>query len=159
MLGVRIATEVGNALPRLAACIAGGALVSSIIAGAPPRATAALLAVPALVIAVVANITAQHAFAAVAFWIRDARSTWFLYHKLVFILGGMLLPIEVLPSSISRPAKLLPFASMAYVPARLASGHLDVALIALQLAWLVVLGAVAVAAFEAGQRRLQVVGG
>jgi ABC-2 type transport system permease protein len=71
----------------------------------------------------------------------------------------MLLPLEVLPHGIERVAKLLPFMAMSYAPARLASGHFEPALLLVQLGWLVVLSAVAVAVFAAGERRLQVVGG
>src|SRR5207245_7380168 len=66
-----------------------------------------------------------YAFAGASFWIRDARSTWFLYHKLVFVLGGMLLPLQVLPAWLRTIAECLPFVAMAYAPARLASGHIE----------------------------------
>ena len=118
-----------------------------------------LLAVPALVLGVACNLAAQHAFAAAAFWIRDARSTWFLYQKFVFILGGMLLPLEVLPDWLHRIAVVLPFATMAYAPARLASGHVEPTLLLAQVGWLAALCLAAGAAFAAGERRLQVVGG
>jgi hypothetical protein len=48
---------------------------------------------------------------------------------------------------------------MAYAPARLASGHFEPWLIAVQVGWALVLGLAAVAVFGAGERRLQVVGG
>jgi ABC-2 type transport system permease protein len=115
--------------------------------------------VPSLVLAISCNLLAQHAFAGAAFWIRDARSTWYLYQKLVFVLGGMLIPIELLPHWLHAIASWLPFVAMAYAPARLASGHLDLALLGVQLLWVVVLGAAAYAVFAAGERRLQVVGG
>jgi ABC-2 type transport system permease protein len=159
VVAVRVASELGRVLPRLAACTGAGALLSLAAAGAPPDARAALLALPSLVLAVSCNIVAQHAFAAAAFWVRDARSTWFLYQKFVFILGGMLLPLEVLPNGLETVARALPFMAMAYAPARLASGHLEPALLLVQVGWLVVLGVVAAAVFAAGERRLQVVGG
>lgn len=159
VLWVRVATVLGRALPRLGACVAAGAALSVALAGGPPDTRAALLAAPSLVLAVACNIVAQHAFAAAAFWVRDARSTWFLYQKLVFIVGGMLLPLEVLPGGLEALARLLPFMAMAYVPARLASGHLEPALLLVQVGWFAVLGAAATAVFAAGERRLQVVGG
>jgi ABC-2 type transport system permease protein len=159
VLGVRMASEVGRALPRLVMCATTGAVLATIVVGRPPSTAAALLAVPALVLAVACNLAAQHAFAAAAFWIRDARSTWFLYQKLVFIAGGMLLPLEVLPDGLHRVAAVLPFAAMAYAPARLASGHLEPGLLLLQVGWFVVLSVIATAVFAAGERRLQVVGG
>jgi ABC-2 type transport system permease protein len=159
VLGLRLATELGHALPKLAGCAVVGSAVATLSAGGPPRPASLLLATPSLVLAVACNIVAQHAFAAAAFWLRDAGSTWFLYQKLVFILGGMLIPLEVLPGWLQRLAALLPFRAMSYAPARLASGHIEPALLLEQAAWLVVLLAVAVGVFSAGERHLQVVGG
>jgi hypothetical protein len=48
---------------------------------------------------------------------------------------------------------------MAYVPGRLAAGHVEPQLLALQAGWVVALTAGAAAAFAAGERRLQAVGG
>ena len=159
VLGVRLATEVGRSLPALGACAAAGLVAGAVVTGGLPRPAAAALAAPALVMAVTANLAAQHACSALAFWTREARTTWFLYQKFVFILGGMLLPIEVLPDGLQPVAAALPFAAMAYVPARLASGHVEPALLVGQAAWLLALVAAAAGVFAAGQRRLQVVGG
>lgn len=159
VLGVRLAAELGRALPRVAACAAVGAVVAVVTAGPPPRAGALLLAAPSLVLAVACNLVAQHAFAAAAFWLREAGSTWFLYQKLVFVLGGMLIPLEALPGWLERTAAVLPFRAMAYAPARLAAGHVEPALLLEQVGWLAVLLVAASAVFTAGERRLQVVGG
>jgi ABC-2 type transport system permease protein len=159
VVGVRMAGAIGRALPRLAVCAMTGVVVASAAAGGPPGAVGLALAAPALVVGITCNLLAQHAFAAIAFWLRDAKSGWFLYQKLVFILGGMLLPLQVLPDGLQSVATALPFAAMAYVPARLASGHVEPGLLLVQLGWLAVLAMVAGAAFAAGERRLQVVGG
>ena len=159
LLGLRVATEVGRCLPRLAGCAVIGGVLAALTGGEPPRGAALVMAAPSLVLAVTCNLVAQHAFAGLAFWIRDARSTWFLYQKLVFVLGAMLLPLQVLPGWLHTTAAWLPFVAMAYAPARLASGHLEPALLGMQLGWLVVLAGLAWAVFAAGERRLQVVGG
>jgi ABC-2 type transport system permease protein len=159
LLVVRVAQELGRALPRLAVCMTLGVVVATVAGGAPPEPLGLLLAVPSIVLAISANLVAMHAFGAIAFWIRDARSTWFLYQKFVFVLGGMLLPLEVLPTQMTAVAKVLPFMAMAYAPARLASGHVEPWLLAVQAGWLVVLAALALLVFGAGERRLQVVGG
>lgn len=159
LLTVRLATEVGRTLPRLACCAAAGVAVAWIGGGAPPSAVALLLAAPSLVLAVTCNILSMHAFAGAGFWLRDTRSTWFLYQKFVFLLGGMLIPLEVLPSGMEAVARVLPFAAMAYAPARIASGHVEFVLLAVQAGWLVVLWLAAVNVFAAGERRLQVAGG
>jgi ABC-2 type transport system permease protein len=159
VLGVRITAELGRVLPRLAACCGLGAVLAGMTVGAPPRPATLLLAVPSIVLAVACNIVMQHAFAGVAFWLRDAGSAWFLYQKLVFVLGGMLIPLEALPRWLRMTASALPFRAMSYAPARLASGHMEPLLLLEQAGWLVVLVCGATAVFRAGERRLQVVGG
>ena len=159
VLGVRISMAIGAALPRLALCIVTGAVLGPIVGGAPPSNLGVALAIPALVLAVSCNLVAQHAVASLAFWTRDIRAIWFLYQKIVFVLGGMLLPLQVLPDALERAAMLLPFMTMAYVPSRLASGHVEPALLVLQVLWLGALLAGARVAFGAGERRLQVLGG
>lgn len=159
VLGVRVASEAGRGLPRAALLVVAGGMLATVVAGGPPRPATLVLAAPSLALAVVANLFAQHAVAAVAFWLRDAGSAWFLYLKAVFILGGMIIPIELLPRALERSALLLPFRAMAYAPARLAAGFSEPHLLVEQVVWIGVLGVLATAAFRAGERRLQVVGG
>lgn len=159
VLGVRMATEVGRGLPRAGLLLVAGASLAMLVAGGPPRPATLLLAVPSLALAIVANLFAQHTTAAVAFWLRDAGSAWFLYLKAVFILGGMIIPLELLPGALERSAVFLPFRAMAYAPARLAAGFAEPHLLVEQVVWIGVLGLLAAAAFRAGEQRLQVVGG
>ena len=159
VLGLRISWAVGAALPRLGVCCLTAAVLGPIIAGPPTSAVGAALALPALALAITCNLVAQHAVASVAFWTRDVRAIWFVYQKIVFVLGGMILPLQLLPDALERVAMVLPFMAMAYVPSRLASGSVEPWLLGLQVVWLVALLGVARVAFGAGERRLQVVGG
>lgn len=158
-LGPRLATEIGSLLPRLGVCALTGLVLCWIVAGGPESTTALLLAGPSLVLAASLNATAQYVFAGATFWLRDARGAWFLYQKLVFVLGGMLLPLQVLPAGLETVARLLPFSAMAYAPARLASGHVEPELLVIQLVWLVLALAGAAWVYRAGVRRLTLAGG
>ena len=71
-----------------------GAVLATITGGAAPSFVGLALAAPALILAVACNLVAQHAVAAASFCIRDARSSWFLYQKVVFILGGRVSPVK-----------------------------------------------------------------
>jgi ABC-2 type transport system permease protein len=159
VVGFRIAWELGEALARCAWAATVGTVFAWVVAGAPPNAPACALAIAAMVLAVACNIVAQHAFAGAAFWLSDAKAMWFIYQKLVFLAGGMLLPLEIFPGWLRSTARLLPFWTMAYAPARLVSGHVEPDLIAGQAVWLCALVAIAVAVFAAGERRVQVGGG
>jgi ABC-2 type transport system permease protein len=160
VLWLRLASELGEAAVRLVLALAIGTAFTWTVAGAPPAGAAALLALPSCALAVAANLAAQHAFAGAAFWLSDAKATWYLYQKLVFLLGGMLLPLELFPAWLERVAWALPFWTMAYAPARLVAGTPPAPwLLAGQAAWLVVLAGAATAVFAAGERRLEVAGG
>jgi ABC-2 type transport system permease protein len=159
VVGFRMAAELGEAFVRLVSAVVVGAAFAAFVVGAPRDVGSAVLAAPAALLAVMCSLAAQHTFAAAAFWLDDAKSSWFLYQKLIFLLGGMLLPLELLPSWLEQAARSLPFWAMAYVPARLLSGHAEPVLLLVQAAWLLALTAAATYAFRVGERRLQVVGG
>ena len=157
--GFRMAVEIGEAVVRLASAMSLGTIVVWLFAGPPPSAAGVALSIPMLILAVAINVAAQHAFAAAAFWLDDAKSTWFLYQKLIFLLGGMLLPLELLPGAMETVSRLLPFWTMAYVPARSLGGYPEPGLLLIQGLWLGVLTLAALGVFRMGERRLQVVGG
>jgi ABC-2 type transport system permease protein len=159
VVGVRLATELGEALVRLALAVATGGVFVWVAVGPPPSIAGVLLALPSAVLAVLANLAAQHAFAGSSFWLRDAKAAWFLYQKMVFLLGGMLLPLQLLPLWLARVSWVLPFWTMAYAPGRLASGHVEPWLLAIQAIWAAGLMTVANLVFAAGERRLEVAGG
>ena len=155
----RLAHEMGDAVLRLGGMVLAGTALATWIAGPPPNTVAFSLALVSALLAVACNLAAQHAFAAMAFWQHEAKGAWFLYQKLVFILGGMLLPLQIFPSWLEAAAWAGPFWTMSYAPARLAAGFAEPALLAGQVAWLCVLYGAAVAAFAAGERLLQRTGG
>ena len=55
-----------------------------------------------------------------SFWFEDNTAFFWIYSKLIFTLGGMLMPIELFPKWLQSIAHYLPFAYVTYVPARLA---------------------------------------
>jgi ABC-2 type transport system permease protein len=54
-----------------------------------------------------------------AFWIEDPRSLTFVYSKIVFTIGGMLIPLEFFPDWLSKISQYLPFSYVAYYPSKL----------------------------------------
>jgi ABC-2 type transport system permease protein len=159
VVGLRMSSELGEAVVRVAAAAVVAVPFLVLTVGAPHSTIAAIVALPAALLGCTLSIAAQHAFGGIAFWLLDARSTWFLWSKLVFIAGGLLLPLELLPTGFADVVRVLPWAAMAYVPGRIASGHLDGWLIASQVGWLAISLVLAVGVFAFGERRLQVVGG
>lgn len=151
---LKFAAQLGETAPKLVCNVAFGVIWAWFFGGAAPNGPRLALAGLALVLAVMVNIAAQLATVTLSFWLRDVRSTWFLYQKLVFVLGGMLLPLEVLPSAVESVAKALPFMAMAYVPGRLAAGYGDWSLLGLQVLWLAVMVATGTIGYRAGAARM-----
>jgi ABC-2 type transport system permease protein len=159
VVGMRFCLELGEAAVRVLAACALGVVETWLLVG-PPAHALVLLALPAsAVLAAALSIAGQHAFGGIAFWVLDAKAAWFLYGKLVFLFGGLLLPLEVLPDRLAAVARALPWAGMAYAPGRISAGYLSWSIIAFQLAWLVALVGAQSAVFAAGERRVQVLGG
>lgn len=97
-----------------------------------------------------------------AFWIEDTRSIQFIYQKVLFVLGGMLLPIEVFPLFIQRMAHLLPLRFIVHGPARMFvkfNQNQWWQLTASQILWLLVLGLVVTGLYRKGVKNLNVNGG
>ncbi len=53
----------------------------------------------------------------VSFWSEEVTPLYWIVQKLVFILGGLFLPLDLLPSGLATAAKFMPFAFSAYWPA------------------------------------------
>ena len=154
LVGLRCASEVGASLVRMFVIGGSGCLFGTVLAGGAPQPRAFALGITAAILGMIANVLGMHAFVGVTFWLRDARSSWFLYQKLLFLLGGMLLPLQVLPHALAPVMWALPFWAMAYAPGRLMSGSFEPWLLVGQLAWIAVLLGGAVGVFALGERRV-----
>jgi ABC-2 type transport system permease protein len=97
-----------------------------------------------------------------AFWLEDITPLYWVWQKLLFIFGGLMLPLELYPSVIRRIAAFTPFPAVLGGPASLllAQGHVAVAALVWQLAmwsaviagatWLLFRRAAAAMAFNGG---------
>lgn len=97
-----------------------------------------------------------------AFWTEDVSGLYLLADRLKWILGGLLLPVEVYPDMARRVVEVLPFRHMLAGPARLfvkftwvGAGQLLVS----QVVWLAVFGSVCTLIYRLGVRRVDVNGG
>jgi ABC-2 type transport system permease protein len=131
--------------------------------GPVPLSPASLgLGLVALLLAAALDFVLAFGISLLAFWVENTSSISLIYDRLVMLLGGMLLPLEVFPEPLATIARALPFASMVYTPARLAlggAGEPALALFAKQLLALVVSGLVVWALYRAALRRVNLNGG
>ncbi len=97
-----------------------------------------------------------------AFVFEEVTPFEWIYQKMVFVLGGMLIPLNFYPAWLQKLAHMLPFSSMMYAPAHLFvqySGRELVRTLGMQAVWLLLLGGAATAAYRAGLQRLAINGG
>ncbi|TVX91528.1 ABC transporter permease [Cohnella terricola] len=97
-----------------------------------------------------------------AFWVEETSGLYFVLQKLQFTIGGMLLPIDLMPEWLQRVCAWLPFQAALYFPARMAV-HYDAALLAkhlaVQAAWIAVLAFAVGRIYRRGATKLHVNGG
>ncbi|WP_219836383.1 ABC-2 family transporter protein [Paenibacillus sp. R14(2021)] len=97
-----------------------------------------------------------------AFWVEETRGMEFVLHKLQFTVGGMLLPLDLMPGWLQRICAWLPFQAMLYFPARTAVNYGTVPVfeqIAIQAGWVALLAGLVTVMYRRGVARLHVNGG
>jgi ABC-2 type transport system permease protein len=108
------------------------------------------------------NFLLNMGLALCAFWVEETRGLEFVYHKLLFTVGGMLMPLELFPQMLQEVCRWLPFQTVLYFPAKTAVRWMDISLIPLlltQVGWIVLLGGIVWFMYRKGARKLNVNGG
>jgi ABC-2 type transport system permease protein len=158
----QLSIGLGESLPRMGLLfIVGGALVW-VMAGSPPALSNWPLAFITLAGAWLLHFCFSGLIGLAAFVAEEVAPFEWIYQKFVFILGGMLIPLDFYPGWLQEVAKYLPFAYMMYGPARLfvrPEASLFVQIVAGQIFWLAVIGGLLALAFMRGVRRLAINGG
>jgi ABC-2 type transport system permease protein len=141
--------------------LSGGALLWLLVSP-PPTALGWPMVLVAVLLAWGIDFCIQALIGLAAFVSEDVLAFDWIYQKLLFILGGMLIPIDFFPGWLQKVAQALPFQYAMYGPARLfvqpEAGQF-LKLLAGQAAWLVGLGLLLTIAYTRGVRRLSVNGG
>ena len=120
------------------------------------------LAVLTIIFGLVINFLLGFAIATSAFWVEDANPLHWVYDKIVFLLGGLLFPIDLLPDFFMKLARFLPTSYFVYYPARLLSSFelsLFIEVIIGQIVYLSILVLLANYLLKRGMKKLSVNGG
>ena len=161
-IGYHYAAYMAEAIFRFFIHLAVGGFIAWLCVGPPSFglgwAGLFSLTLGALTIAFLLNMTV----ALFAFWVEETRGLEFVLHKLQFTVGGMLLPLDLMPEPLRKLCAWLPFQAMLYFPARTAV-HFSAAMLLqeliIQAAWIGVLTAIVLLVYRRGVSRLHVNGG
>lgn len=162
-VGAKLAEALGDVAFRMALLGPVGAGLALAFAGDVPADPRGLLvALPLGVLAAVLVLLFHALIGLLAFWLQDVSPIYWVWQKLTFILGGLMLPLEIYPGWLRALALASPFSAMLHGPGRQAFG-LDAEAAAFTVLRLVAWIAVATAAlwlvYRRALRRLEVNGG
>lgn len=154
---------LGERVVRLAIAGSVASTLALLFVGPPPVSFWGLLAAPlVLFLSISIDFAALFAIGLLAFWIEETNSFALIYSRLVLVLGGVLVPLELFPEPLGSIARVLPFSALLYGPARAIIkfdlGHFG-ALLLQQGLTLAVLGLVVGGIYRLAVRRVNINGG
>ena len=115
-----------------------------------------------VILALTLHFTLMALISVFALWLEDSKSMHFIYQKVVFVLGGMLLPLDIFPDWLASIGKSLPFSFIAYLPAKLFVGfnwNDFLILIAKQIGWILIFVACTIIVYRISFKRISINGG
>jgi ABC-2 type transport system permease protein len=162
---VRMAESAGQAVTELVMALLLWVLAATIVGGlampSTPLGWALLLL--SLVWAVLLKASIVHTWILVCFWTYNAYGVERLRYAVTAVLSGGIVPIALFPSWLRHTAQFLPFQGIVVTPAEVAIGRggasWALAAIAVQAAWVAVLGLLATWLWRRGLRRVAIQGG
>jgi ABC-2 type transport system permease protein len=161
--GYRLMAYLAERLLRFGTLMTVGVLLATLYVGPVPlRAPDIAGALAALLLACLVDFLGAFGIGLLAFWTEDTSSIGLLYDRMVMLLGGMLLPLELFPEPLGTVARALPFSTLVYGPARLALGAAPEplwVLLARQVVFLVVGGVLVGLLYRRAFRDIAVNGG
>ncbi len=162
-VGFNLAQALGSAMVKLWPLLAIGFAVAMVLVGPLDGYVAAFpLGLVAMMAGVVLGTLWVLFIGLLAFWTEDVSPFYWIYQKLVFVLGGMFIPIDFFPDWLAALSARTPFAYQAYWPARMmvapdAATRIETAVG--QAGWIAVLALACALLFARARRRMHAHGG
>ena len=119
-VGYHLSNSLGEVFPKLTAHLLVGLGLGVVLTGKMELSVYFPLALVTIILGILLNFLLYMAIALTAFWTEDNTAFFFIYSKMIFFLGGMLIPIDFFPGWLAELCRVLPFGFVTYWPARLA---------------------------------------
>jgi ABC-2 type transport system permease protein len=158
----QFSNAMGETIFRALTCAIIGSLMVWGLVGAPPSLLGWSFAFVAVLGAWTINFCISCLIGLSAFLVEDVAPFMWIYQKLVFILGGFIIPLQLYPTWLQVIAKALPFSAMVYGPAQLfitPTRDFFFHILLMQILWIGALGAILMLAYQRGMAYLTVNGG
>jgi ABC-2 type transport system permease protein len=162
-VGAKVAGGVGMLLARMVLLAPVGFGLAWLLAGSLPVEPLRLLAaVPLAVGAGAVGVVFLVAVGTTAFWLQDSSPVFWIWQKMTFVLGGLVLPLSLYPDWLGALARWTPFHPLVGAPGASVLGLESVSPVEVGLkiaGWGVVAVVLVAALFRRGVRFLDVNGG
>lgn len=123
-VGGRLAEAAGDVALRMLTLGVAGVLLAWWLGGGFPADLRGLVwVVPLGLMAACVGLNFHAAIGLTAFWLQDCSPMYWIWQKLAFILGGLILPLEIYPHWLRAIAAWTPFSALMHGPGRMALGH------------------------------------
>jgi ABC-2 type transport system permease protein len=122
-LGSRLAEEAGEVVLRLVTLGVAGCVLAFVLGGGlPANPGGLLLCLPLGILASWVGLCFHAAIGLTSFWLQDCSPVYWIWQKAAFILGGLLVPLEIYPTWLRELAMWTPFSALMHGPGRMAFG-------------------------------------
>ncbi len=161
-VGSKLCEGLGDLALRLIVLGAAGLVFGRFFAESWPDPTQLLLAALVGLLASLLMLLCLLSIGLCALWLHDCMPIYMVWQKLVFVLGGLMLPLSIYPGWLQSLALASPFSAMLYGPGHLVSGHepgLALPLVLKLCGWCTLAAVVMCVLERRGVRRLEVEGG
>ncbi|MCR6105804.1 ABC transporter permease [Salipaludibacillus agaradhaerens] len=154
---------LGDSIVRLCINFLGGSLLAVLLVGAFPGDFWVIIPVLLTVLfAILIDFFISAVIGLMAFFTEDVSGFFFIYQKILFIFGGLLIPLDFFPSWLKTISEALPFHLILYGPAKLFvdfSWALFTSTVLQQLIWVLGLGLLLEVLYRIGGKKVVTNGG
>lgn len=158
-----ISRAMGENLVKVVPLLAEGFVLALLMVGPLPGYLSALpVGLITVVLGILMGAGLQMIVGLLAFWFEEVMPFYWILQKLVFVIGGMFIPIDVYPDWLQGIARYSPFAFAAYWPATVFVDFTPervVTTLVGQVVYITVFLAIAVSLFRVAVKRLHAHGG
>jgi ABC-2 type transport system permease protein len=161
-VGGKLAEGAGDLLLRMLTLAPFGLLFARLFSGQWVDGRGLGLAALVGVAAAAVLLLCYAAIGLCAFWLHDCTPVYLVWQKVLFVLGGLMVPLSVYPKWLQAFALRLPFASMLYGPGQLVADPNPQRALGLLLelgVWIVLVGILVLGLERRGRRALELTGG
>jgi len=138
-------------------------ILAYLLAGAIPLTfSGIILTIIIIIFGAILNFCIVLIFAMLALWLEDSSSIYWIYQKTVFIIGGMLIPLDFYPTWIKSILIYLPTSYVVYFPAKtfvhFSSSLFFTSLIG-QIIWIAIFIVILTIIYKIGIKKVSIHGG